>query len=181
MKYVELFMALEQLNEIPQAALPEGYSLRLFQEGDELAWAEIETLAGEFPHVEAALARFEREFRPHLDEMKLRCWFLINSEGRLVGTTNAWRGNTLGQLQGRIHWVAVIPEEQGKKLAKPLLSRALLTLVELGHQNAYLTTQTTSWPAVNMYMKAGFQPVMHTEKCAEGWALIEQQLGRNVI
>jgi GNAT superfamily N-acetyltransferase len=174
-------MILDDWSGVPDPLLPDGYSFRLFHEGDALAWAEIETLAGEFSNIEAALARFEQEFMPHVDEMKLRCWFLVNPQGRLVGTINAWRGDTLGELQGRIHWVSIIPQEQGKKLAKPLLSRALHTLAELGHKSAYLTTQTTSWQAVNLYLKFGFKPVVRTEQCAEGWTLMEEQLGRKVM
>lgn len=180
MKHISLAMHREHLHDIPEAPLLDGYSIRMYQDGDEQAWADIETLAGEFPNREAAQERFNREFGSYLEEMKLRCLFLVNPSGRLVGTTTAWRGNTLGDLQGRIHWVGIIPEEQGKKLANPLLTQALRVLADLQHESAYLTTQTTSWPAVSMYLKYGFKPYRNSDTCAEGWALIEQQLGRRV-
>ncbi|WP_246066802.1 GNAT family N-acetyltransferase [Paenibacillus koleovorans] len=175
-------MVREGLESIPEAALPAGYSFRLYREGDESHWADIETLASEFPEREAALTRFRQEFCPYLDEMKRRCLFVVSPVGRYVGTTTAWYGDTLGDgVQGRIHWVAVIPEEQGSKLAKPLLSEALRVMAALGHERAYLTTQTTSWKAVNMYLQYGFKPHVRGELCREGWSLIEEQLGRPVL
>ncbi|MFK7693771.1 GNAT family N-acetyltransferase [Paenibacillus sp. HJGM_3] len=179
MKHISLAMQREHLHDIPEAALPEGYRISLYQPGDEHFWADIETRAGEFREREAALEHFQREYGPHIDEVKQRCLFLFDPEGNAIGTATAWRGDTFGEPQGRIHWVGIVPEAQGRKLAKPLLSAALRVLAELGHTSAYLTTQTTSWRAVNLYLNYGFVPHRNSPSCDEGWTLIEQQLGRN--
>jgi GNAT superfamily N-acetyltransferase len=167
------------LLDIPDAPLPEGYSLRTFRPGDEEHWARIEHAVDEFKSTEAAMRRFREEFAPHIAEVEKRCLFVIDGQGLPIGTTTAWYGMLNGKRIGRIHWVAVVPEHQGKKLSKPLLSAALRTLAQF-HDKAYLTTQTTSYKAVGMYLNYGFEPVMQTPECTEGWKLIGQLLGRRI-
>jgi GNAT superfamily N-acetyltransferase len=177
--YIRLTMFRPDLLNIPEAALPEGYSIRHFQPGDEAHWAYIEQAAGEFKTTEAAREHFEREFGSDIAAMRQRCLFLVDAQGQPVGTTTAWSGLWDGETIGRIHWVAIVPEHQGKKLSKPLLSAALQTMAAY-HTQAYLTTQTTSYKAVGMYLNYGFAPVMKTPTCADGWKLMEQLLGKPI-
>ncbi|MDF2716699.1 MAG: hypothetical protein K0R28_3624, partial [Paenibacillus sp.] len=139
----------------------------------------IEHAVDEFKSTEAAMRRFTEEFAPHIAEMEKRCLFVIDAQGLPIGTTTAWYGLLNGNRIGRIHWVAVIPEHQGKKLSKPLLSAALRTLAQF-HEQAYLTTQTTSYKAVGMYLNYGFEPVMQTPECTEGWKWIGRLLGKRI-
>lgn len=177
--YIELIMVRPNLLHIPNALLPERYSIRTFRPGDEKHWANIEHAAGEFKTPEAALHRFRDEFGDHIDEMEKRCLFVTDEHGTPIGTTTAWYGALNGHAIGRIHWVAVVPEHQGKKLSKPLLSEAMRTMAQL-HDEAYLTTQTTSYKAVGMYLNYGFEPLLKTPNCADGWKLMEQILNRKI-
>lgn len=154
MKRIKLKMFRDNLENIPQFDLPEGYSIRKFREGDEIEWAKIETAAEEFKTVEDALKRFDKEFGSNIEEMKHRCLFIENEDGEAIGTTSAWFGDLdgTGEQKGRIHFVAIKPEYQGKKLSKPLLTAALNTLIKENHNKVYLTTQTTSYQAINMYL-----------------------------
>ncbi|TMV52138.1 GNAT family N-acetyltransferase [Paenibacillus mesophilus] len=165
---------------IPEAAMPGGYSIRTFRDGDEEHWARIEQAAGEFKSAEAALRRFRDEFGGYTDEMEQRCLFVTDERDIPIGTTTAWYGELDGSVIGRIHWVAVVPEHQGRKLSKPLLSAALRTMARF-HDKAYLTTQTTSYKAVGMYLNYGFEPVIRTPECADGWKLMERLLGRSIV
>ncbi|MCY1029022.1 GNAT family N-acetyltransferase, partial [Mammaliicoccus sciuri] len=81
---------------------------------------------------------------------------------------------------GRIHFVAIKPEYQGKKLSKPLLSAALNKLIELGHKEVFLTTQTTSYPAINMYLNYGFEPYDPDNADQKGWLMMEDILNRKL-
>lgn len=178
--YFGLTMVRPNMLDIPEAAMPEGYSIRTYRAGDEEHWARIEQAAGEFKSAEAALRRFREEFGGYTDAMEQRCLFVTDERGDPIGTTTAWFGELDGRVNGRIHWVAIVPEHQGKKLAKPLLSNALRTMAQF-HDKAYLTTQTTSYIAVGMYLKYGFEPVIRTPECADGWKLMERLLGRSII
>ena len=182
MKRIPLKMKRADLKHIPEYQLPEGFKVRFFEIGEEDLWARVETSVNEFNDEAAALTRFDNEFGPHIDEMTKRCLFVENSAGEVIGTTTAWYGTLEGEqyVSGRIHWVAVVPEYQGKKLSKPLLAEAMQVLAEY-HDSAYLTSQTTSYQAVNMYLNFGFVPYVTNETDVEAWRLLEDVLNRKIL
>ncbi len=92
MKRIPLKMKRADLTALPKFALPDGFAIRFFEKGDETLWARVETSVNEFDNEGAALARFENEFGPFLDEMTHRCLFIENSAGEVIGTTTAWYG-----------------------------------------------------------------------------------------
>ncbi len=180
MEYFPLAMYRENLDNIPEYNLPEGFNLRLFEDNDEMNWAQIETAVGEFSDINKALDRFKNEFSNHLEEMKKRCIFLLSPGFEPIGTVTAWFGDFAGEKKGRIHWVAIKPEYQGKGLAKPMFSAAMNILVKY-HHDAYLTTQTTSWRAVNMYLHYNFKPVPRFSDDPDfinGWETIYTRLNK---
>ncbi len=182
MKRIPLKMKRADLKHIPEHQLPEGFKIRFFEKGEEQVWARVETAVDEFTDETAALAHFEKEFGQFRDEMTERCLFLETNEGEVIGTTTAWYGKLEGEenVTGRIHWVGVIPEYQGKKLSKPLLAEAMRVLAEF-HDSAYLTSQTTSYQAVNMYLNFGFEPYVTNETDIEAWTLLEEVLNRKIL
>ncbi|MFS0783673.1 GNAT family N-acetyltransferase [Bacillus sp. 1P06AnD] len=175
-------MVRKNLLDIPEYFLPAGFRIRLFEKGDEHNWAKLETSVAEFASEKDALERFNNEFAPYLDEMSKRCLFIENKNGEVIGTATAWFGdlNGDGELFGRIHWVAIAPEYQGAKLSKPLLSAAMNILAH-HHTKAYLTSQTTSYQAINMYLNYGFEPFITGPTCYEAWALLEKTLNRKIV
>ena len=172
MKSISLYMY-SLLKTIPESPLPVGFQFRLFQAGDEKEWARINAATGEFSGTDVALQRFDTEFGPYLAEVKKRMLFILNEEELPIGTATAWFGEWEGQTIGRLHWVEIIPEYQGKGLGKPLISRAI-KLLAYYHAEAYLKTQTTSQAAIHLYGKLGFQPVILSEEEKEGWRLINR-------
>src|SRR5690625_151712 len=182
MKRIPLKMVRKNLLNIPEYSLPTEFSIRMFEKGDESNWARIETSVGEFKNEKVALERFNKEFGPSIDEMGRRCIFIENKHGEAIGTTTAWYGylSGNGEISGRIHWVGIIPEYQGKKLSKPLLSAAM-NLLGRYHSKAYLTSQTTSYQAINMYLNYGFEPFITGPSCYEGWTLLEKTLNREIL
>lgn len=180
MKRLRLKMVRNDLADIPNYSLPEGFTFRLFEKGDENIWARIETSVGEFESEEAALERFRTEFGNHLEEMAERCLFIENDLGEAIATITAWYGDLRGKVEGRIHWVGVLPAYQGRGLAKPLLSEAMNRLAQ-HHDSAYLTSQTTSYQAINLYLNYGFEPYRTSETCDEAWVLMEDVLKREIL
>jgi GNAT superfamily N-acetyltransferase len=74
----------------------------------------------------------------------------------------------------RIRWVAVVPEHQGRGLGRLLVTEALL-LMRTWHARAYLTTQTSSWIAVHLYLTLGFTPFLTASAEEEGWSLLRRE------
>lgn len=168
-----IIMIRDNMDNIPFYVLPSGFYVRKFRPGDEVYWAEVEYAAGEFESSDAALSRFVHEFGNALDEMEDRCFFLVNEEGeRVIGTATAWYDLKFrGEEWGRVHWVAIIPEFQGRKLAKPLMSVVMQRLRQ-SHNKAYLKTHTKCLKAINMYLDFGFQPSLEYPTCEEAWRQI---------
>ena len=162
------------LRYIPAYSLPSGYSFRTYQPGDDGSWAQIEHSAGEFKNIDAAHQHFSDEFGNQIPEMKYRCIFLLHKDVP-VGTATAWYGQFQHNLCGRLHWVAIIPRFQGKNLAKPLVARALSTMAA-HHTKAYLTSQTTSFKAVKIYLDFGFRPVKTNEESERAWTILADTL-----
>jgi GNAT superfamily N-acetyltransferase len=172
---IPLVMLRRDLEGIADLPVPAGYRIRTFAAGDEPRWAHVETAAGEFPAEARALERFASEFGPHLAEMADRCLLLESDRGGTVGTATAWRNPSfLGRDHGRLHWVAVTPPHRGRGLGRLLCVRALL-LLRRWHRRAYLTTQTSSWPAVHLYLGLGFVPLLTAPEQAEGWVLLRRE------
>lgn len=180
MKRISLTMIHDHLDYFPSFPCPDGYRIRTFARGDERSWAEIEAAAGEFENQQQALERFQTEFSPFLREMENRCFLLETRDGEAIGTATAWYGHLAGEERGRVHWVGIIPSYQGKKLSKPLLTTTMMRLAK-DYRKGYLTTQTTSYQAINLYLNFGFTPYFCDDSSKEGWQLVEQVLRRKLF
>jgi GNAT superfamily N-acetyltransferase len=168
-------MVREHLNNIPHYPLPAGYSLWAYQPGDERRWVRIQALADRYNEITPAL--FVREFGRDPAELAARQLFLCDPTGGAIGTATAWHGKLISdQPIGRIHWVAIVPDRQGQGLAKPLIAATCWRLRELGHARAYLTTSTARVPAINLYLRFGFQPVVGSLEARRAWQVIQPQL-----
>ncbi|HJO94604.1 MAG TPA: GNAT family N-acetyltransferase [Victivallales bacterium] len=176
MKLISVIMTIDNLLEFPMHNLPKGYQIRTFKNFDERYWADIETSAGEFTDTDEAVLRFQKEFGGRKIDLYDRCLFLESKTDGIIGTATAWFSDGLfNDNYGRVHWVGIKKEFQGRKLAKPLLSHTLKKLSEF-HTQAYLTTQTTSYKAINMYLNYGFTPFINNEKHVEAWQILYKYL-----
>lgn len=190
MEYIPVAMIRPHLEDLPRFPLPGGYRIRLYRRGDETHWAAIESAAGEFQTPEAALTHFRSEFGARLDDMEQRCCLLETEGGRVIGTATAWYDD--GQPpwadirppgwhgDGRLHWVAIHPDFQGRGLGKPLVTAAMHRLAQF-HARAFLTTQTTSWIAIRIYLDFGFQPFLFSPDCPRAWKLIATVSGHPAL
>ena len=173
---ISLVMRRANLEGLPERRVVSGYSLRLFRRGEEELWARVETAAGEFGSVDRALERFRSEFGAYPQEMERRCLLLEGPGAEVVGTTTAWYSDDFqGGRWGRIHWVGVSPGHQGRGLGRLLVVEAL-RLMRRWHDRAYLTTQTTSWVAIHLYLDLGFRPLVTQPEQERGWELLRRMV-----
>jgi ribosomal protein S18 acetylase RimI-like enzyme len=143
---------------LPKFALPDGYSFTWYVPGKEKQWAEIEASVGEFENTEHGLDYFRIEYLPFLDELKRRQLFVQNEDGEAIGTITSWWNLTGERRDPSVYWFAVKEEYQGTGLGKALVSECLsrLQLLEVD-RNIFLHTQTWSYKAIGLYLKAGFE------------------------
>lgn len=157
--YAEIWMCRERELPVVEKTLPEGFRFELYQEGDELEWAAIETAVAEFGDETKAIAYFNEKFAPYPNELKQRMLFVTNPSEEKVGTCSAWWKETPdGSRYPLVHWVAVKPGYQGKGLAKAMMTQTLKLLQNLENTSPiYLHTQTWSHPAIRLYQTLGFE------------------------
>jgi ribosomal protein S18 acetylase RimI-like enzyme len=169
------------LDNIPNYNLPEGYRFVLFNDGDEKDWVEIEKSSGEFLSYDEGIESFNYYFGKDYDNLKKMCLFIENDKGEKVATSTAfYLDKPIDDITGVVHWAAVKKEYQGKHLAKPLISRTLQLLKELGHKKAILYTQTHTWLAVKIYLDMGFDPYNIDEEY-KGWQIVKKIINHDKL
>jgi GNAT superfamily N-acetyltransferase len=149
--------------EIP---VPTPFAVRPYQPGDEAAWLAIHRAADAYNTFRDDT--FAAQFGTDMDLLRRRQLYLLDGAARPVGTASAWFHPEAPAL-GRVHWVAILPECQGRGLAKPLLAQVCRRLRELGHTRAYLTTSTLRVPAICLYFALGFRPDCAGEARRRDW------------
>jgi len=168
------------LCERPLVSVPEGFTVRGYRPGDEAAWRAIHEVAD--PRHAFTAATFGEQFGTDVATLAARQCYLTTNDGTSVGTATAWFGDgRWGEATGRVHWMAIVPEYQGRGLARPLLSIVLDRLVELDHERAYLTTSTARIPAVNLYLKFGFVPALRCPEERDRWCRLANLLKYPVV
>jgi ribosomal protein S18 acetylase RimI-like enzyme len=101
---------------------------------------------------------------------------LENSEKKCIGTAMAWfDDHFFREGYGRVHWVGIHPDYQGKGLAKPLVCKTMEIISER-HSKVYLTTQTESFKAIKIYLDFGFKPFFKEKTCHGAWKLMAEFL-----
>lgn len=174
LKYVDLYLVHNNLDDIIDCKLPDGYKFVYFNDGDEKDWVEIEMSAGEFLSFEEGIEAFNYYYGEHYEELKKLCIFIENQNGEKVATSTAFYLDIPeSDVTGNVHWVSVKKEYQGKRLSKPLISETLKQMKKLGHKKTLLHTQTHTWLAVKVYLDMGFEPYKMEEKYL-GWQIIKK-------
>ena len=172
--HASVTMVRGDLEGLPRHAVPDGYAIRPYARGDELAWVRIQSAADAYNVIVADL--FRAQFGDDTAELGRRLFMLeaptaaAVGSGTAIGTAAAWFGGARRDPEvGRVHWVAIHPAHQGRGLAKPLLSRVCLALRDLGHERAFLTTSTARVPAIALYLRFGFVPEIGGPADAAAW------------
>ncbi len=165
---VKVTMCRDSLTGIPVYSLPHSYQIRSYLPGDEHEWVRIESAADQFNVISIEL--FRKEFGNDPAPLFERQLYLLDGQGTAIGTATAWFDDAhRGQSYGRIHWVAIHPDHQGKGLSKPLMSSVCSRLHELGHEKAYLVTSSARISAIKLYTQFGFRPEIHGAEDKSVW------------
>ncbi len=174
MKNISVNMFRDDVLEFPEPPMPDGYSTRMYRPGDGETWVKVQAAAE--PYHEMTMAAFQREFGRDLKSLEERQFYLVSPDGEDIGTITAWNaGANWGPRWGLIHWVAIVPDHQGKGLAKPMMAVAMNRLREI-YPAACLNTSSGRIGAIKVYLDFGFKPNTEIDQAAEGWAEVKEQL-----
>ena len=159
--YAGVLMTKTDLNSYPRFDLPPGFRFCGFRAGLEDDWAQLMLAVEQFDTLQQAHDYFREEFLSRPALLETQCLFALDEAGAVAAAASVWPGSHFGRALLRIHWVACAPAQQGKSLAKALITRLLDTLRALPYQDMlYLTSQTWSYKALRLYAGFGFRPYL---------------------
>jgi GNAT superfamily N-acetyltransferase len=176
---VSFHMVRDDVADFPIYELPPGYRFRMYREGDDVTWTELQVAAEPFFEVTPEL--FVREYSAHSDALPDRMYFVETLEGEAVASISAWweRDRQNPMERGRIHWVVVHPKHQRRGITKPMMTRAMERLA-LSHPSAMLGTSSGRIWAVKVYLDFGFYPdpaeLESKPEVAAAWRNVQEHL-----
>ena len=172
LEYHKLLMTLNNLQNIKEYDLPEGFSYSFWQDLDDIKeWVKIHINSGEFESKSKALDIFKKFYLPFIDDIKRRCFFIVeNSTNKKIATATISPANEYGYLCV-VDWLAIDKEYWGHKLGKPLIAKTLQLAKELGYDKILLHTQTHTWLAAKLYLDFGFDPFNKSD--TKGWQILK--------
>ncbi len=162
--------------------LPQGYALRFYRPGDENAWASLHCETGDFADRTEARDYFVKTYCESLTDIRSRCVFAVNPEGKIVGSCTAWQDKRGDRTVSSLHWLVVTPEEQGKGLGKALCHKVMHVFADHAAFPVYIHTQPWSYAAILLYIRLGFKLQKtdsfshYTNQYAEAMATLENLL-----
>ena len=171
-------MMIHLLDAIPDKAAPEGFFIRNWQPGDEESWVEICKYGLLGP--DATVNEWNRAIlgQGHLDPKTDTFFVCRSSDGAPVATIT---GYVRTDGVGDIHMVACREDARGHGIGEFMLSRAMQKLrAELpgdGHR-VELTTDDWRIPAICVYLRLGFLPVLWSDDAEARWTAIFEKLGK---
>ena len=175
MKNYSVRMIRENMENIPEFPIPEGFAIRNYCRNEGHIWTRIQKAAE--PYIDIDDGLFDRQFRCNLSAMEDRSFYLTTDAGEEIGTITAWwQPDMDGKDWGQIHWVAVHPDYQGRGLSKPMMSVAMARLKQ-SHKRCFLDTSTGRIPAIKIYLDFGFTPDLSRQNNSrEAWAEVASVL-----
>ena len=113
MQNYNVTMIRTHMDDIPEFTLKAGFDIRKYRSNECHVWTSIQQKSETFFAIDDQL--FHREFGNDYTAMEDRCFFLTSSKGDEIGTITAWWNESWREQNwGRIHWVAIVPDYQGK-------------------------------------------------------------------
>ncbi len=158
-KDITMLMDVDQYEPRP-VAVPEGYELANFRDGDEAAWVGLlrACFEGNF-----ADSFFVDRFAGCPYDFDPQGWFFVEHNGEKVATQGLriWRDpDDLEQITGaQVDWVCTLPEHRGKGIGTALLTACLNYGKLLRPRPLVLVTQPFRKPAIRLYERFGFRTV----------------------
>ncbi len=168
---------------IPRHDRPAGYRMRPFRPDDDALWTMLQRAAEPFFDITDDL--FEREYGKHRCDLPDRMWFVETEAGAAVASISAWWEHEppTPTDPGRIHWVVVHPEHQGRGISKAMMTQAMERLAR-SHAGAVLGTAAGRPWAVKLYLDFGFRPDPRQRdkpEVQQGWRNVQTVIDHPVL
>lgn len=161
-KPIIITMLKPSLSNVMTIPLPKGYCMRSYRQGDRNTWIKLYSSLDEYYYVTAK--DFDESFGNKYDLLEQGMFFLCYNNEE-VGTITAWPQEDInGNKTSLLHWAGVNRNHRGKHLGSALVSYILTHMKKQGYESCVLSTNEKRLPALHMYFKFGFVPVLLNDK-----------------
>ncbi|MGI5893248.1 MAG: GNAT family N-acetyltransferase [Candidatus Merdivicinus sp.] len=139
------------IRPLPDCTLPNGFSIRTYQEGDEAGWFYCCT--GSNLNTESwKPGDFQQKMLERAGICPASIFFVVNEQNQPVATATAISEKGYGYL----HMVATHPDYRGRSLGKAVVIAAMQYMVNRGYERIVLETDDWREAAVHVYQSLGF-------------------------
>ena len=168
----QLKMERPHLDDLPPLRVPEPYGIRSYRPNDEVLWTELVRVAMNSSWTVEA-CRKNMIAAPGFDPEGL--FFAVMDE-KVVGTACAFHDEQNPPDRGTVHMVCVHPDHRGFGLGYWLSLAVLHRLRKRDFRSVQLLTDDERLPAVHIYLKLGFKPLMSHESYPARWEAVMETL-----
>lgn len=154
--------------------LADEYELRLYRTGDE------EQLSPLFHQAGWNMA--QRDWQDYLDHVIPNGLFVVSHRPKAlpIGTAGAIHNPRGGRYYfpfgGELACLVVHAEHRGQGLGAALSTQVVQRLCAAGYATIWTGVQGFRLPAINLYLRVGFRPLLHQAQLAERWQRICEQI-----
>jgi predicted dehydrogenase/RimJ/RimL family protein N-acetyltransferase len=163
----------DRLRRPPTPVVPEGYALRQYRPADDEA-AYLALIA------KAKLNLWTHQnIVNNLQHILPGGFFVVihHATGRLVATALAnHRPAPEHPHGGELGWVAADPDHKGRGLGLAVCAAATARLLSAGYTDIRLLTDDFRLPAIKVYLRLGYEPLLYRDGMAERWQKVYEAL-----
>ena len=145
--------------------LPEGYTLCTLESEAELQDC-FEACKEGLSLEEWTLEQFREVSLDRVGITMDQIYVVKDPGGKIVATATAWQR---GEKEGYLHLVSALPETRGMGFGYILCQKVLDFFLDQGINSIQLDTQDFRLPAIKIYLKLGFIPVLYDYDMADRW------------
>ena len=169
----QLLMWFPDSKSIPDSNLPDGFTHRSFQGGDEEGWYGL-------LNANKQLGVWNRD---RIDEERAGALvedgqhFVLNQRGNFVACAGVYDRERDEGACWEIGWIAADQNHRSLGLGKFVLANALRFTRKLEKRPVYLLTDDFRKPAIKTYLKLGFVPDLSHPSYKDRWRKVLASLG----
>jgi len=168
MSQLQMIFPAEKLADVQIPKAADGFILRTYQEGDGQAYIDLMCAAG-----------FQNDWNEERLQTTLKgafkdgIFFAVEvSTGRLAATAMANLPNAEGKCE--FGWVGTDPAFRGKGLGNLVCAAVLNKFYREGQTKVTLLTDDFRVPAIKLYLKEGWKPLMADETHPRRWKALSE-------
>ena len=162
----------DQLEESVEPNTPPGYAIRTYESGDEAPFLSL-MATGDFDPWDDEKLQF------NVAKIIPDGWFFaVEAESESVVGTAMCLHNYTGSTPytGDVGWLACNPAHRGRGLGYSLMGHVTNRFLCAGYSRIQLHTEYYRLPAIKIYLKQGYLPVMYSREMHSIWAEVCEQI-----